>query len=138
LETLEKARHTNVPSTLPIDNEESFTIIQANLLRILSLQKNFNIITRTTTTTTHLKQKVLALDPICLERSLSSIEVLIEAYLNPNKTEPLIDEYSPASKVLDSEYQQLYVNLMISSRHVRISTKKNNTSFRHFTQYIII
>jgi hypothetical protein len=37
--------------------------------------------------------------------SLSSVETLIEVYMNANEPQTLRDEYSRATKILDAEYK---------------------------------
>jgi hypothetical protein len=51
--------------------------------------------------------------------TLSSVEALIEVYMNENETKMLRYEYSRTTKILDSEYSQKAQ--MISSRHVKSS-----------------
>jgi hypothetical protein len=49
--------------------------------------------------------------------TLSSVEALIEVYISANEPQTLRDEYSRATKILDSDYKPA----SLSSRHVRTS-----------------
>jgi hypothetical protein len=43
--------------------------------------------------------------------TLSSVEALIEVYMNANEPQTIRDEYSRATKILDAEYKHVPRNL---------------------------
>jgi hypothetical protein len=54
--------------------------------------------------------------------TLSSVEDLIEVYMNTNESQTLRYEYSRSNQILDTEYKQIFLQAqMMSSRHVRTS-----------------
>jgi hypothetical protein len=47
--------------------------------------------------------------------TLSSVEALIEVYMNTNEPQTLRDEYSRASKILDAEYKSASLDDVIKT-----------------------
>jgi hypothetical protein len=61
---------------------------------------------------------------------LSSLEAFIEVYLIINQTEILRDEYSRATKMLNTDYKQMSANLYDVIGKIRTFMQWNNISLK--------